>query len=127
MPGKPSASQTAAMKAHADAELKRYRGKSPAEKRAIVAKRDPENLHAADKRHAAKPDVKAAKRGREAQDRTSGAHDQERRARKAVADLPKPTKCASCGKAGAVEWHHPDHSKPNAVKALCSSCNKKAG
>jgi hypothetical protein len=38
--------------------------------------------------------------------------------------LIKPTLCPNCDKAGRIEGHHPDYSKPLDIKWFCSTCHK---
>jgi hypothetical protein len=39
--------------------------------------------------------------------------------------LKRPDSCQQCGKAGRVDAHHEDYSKPDAVEFLCRSCHMK--
>lgn len=38
-------------------------------------------------------------------------------------DVTRPDHCSLCGRAGSVQAHHPDYSKPLDVQWLCRSCH----
>lgn len=57
---------------------------------------------------------------------TQRAYDVVKHARR-KGEMQMPSKCQKCGKAGHMETHHSDYSRPRDVKYWCSSCNRKAG
>jgi hypothetical protein len=87
--GRPATNKSAAAKKHAAAEKKRYNALPVSKRQSIVATRDKEAQRRADEKRASQPQRKAYRK----QDA------------KAVAKVPKGTKCAVCGTTRNVQRH----------------------
>ena len=99
-----------------------YAKKSPEERRAIVARRDPEKVRAADRRRSKKPERIAynaanTRRWRKKHPERGRAHSAVERALRAGKLVKQP--CEKCGSTHRVHGHHDDYDKPLEVRWLC--------
>lgn len=140
MPRKPSCECGDCAKCHARiASRMRYQGMSPEERRALVERRDPERVRAADRARYErdKPKRKAAIRayaqqnpevGRAARRRWAKRNAEKRKAQGILWEALRAGRivrqpCEACGvehPTARVEAHHDDYSKPLDVRWLCS-------
>lgn len=98
-----------------------YQRKTPEERRAIVAKRDPERVRAADRqRYRENPERRnpTARRDPVRRKASMAVYNAIRRGK-----LIRPEACSECGAACRPDAHHDDYAKPLEVVWLCRPCH----